>query len=355
MIRSSLPTVLAGFLLGVGPGQAEPAEPISAACSPQAWTIDAAKAQLPECQRFVDTLPSDEPLRPIALGELAEIEARAGNWDRARELLDGAIALAPDNVELRLRRVRHFTGSRYAGEVLVDLQYLKAHHPDDARVWLAYGAHQMMFGAPEDAVRSFDKGIAITPRNADLRRRRAEALRALGRTAEALADLNFLIELDPGERRTYLARAELELENGRPERAIADIGIIRSLGPSIHDDTSFILAQAQVQTGKLPEALKSLDAALASTPVQHDAQKQRKALFLRLAILEALGDRQSARAALETLTQALAPNQLLRIQVLLRNLGWQEVAITGVADDATRSALAACVFLRSCNEPLQRT
>jgi tetratricopeptide (TPR) repeat protein len=303
----------------------------------------------------VEALPSKEPQRATALSALAQLESTAGNWDRARELIDAAIALSPDDIELRLHRVRHFTGSRYAGEVVVDLQYLKAHHPDDARVWLEYGFHQHMFGAPGDAVHSFDKGIAIDPQNPRLRQRRADALRALGRTDEALADLNVLIELEPGERRPYLARAELELENGRPERTIADIAKVRSLGPSVDDDTSFIQAQAQVQTGKMHEALKSLDAALESAPVRHDYQKQRTALFLRLAVLEKLGDHSGARAALHRLTQALAPNQLLRIQVLLRNLGWREVAITGVADDATRAALAACVFLRSCNEPLQQT
>ena len=93
-----------------------------------------------------------------------------------------------------------------------------------------------------------------------------------------MADVNLLIEIDPKEWRAYIMRAELELANGHPERTIADIETIRSFGTFAGDETSLILAQAQIMSDRPKEALAALDAALASYPTKADPELQEKAL-----------------------------------------------------------------------------
>ena len=231
--------------------------------------------------------------------------------------------------------------------MLADLEYLHQHAPDDARFWAAYGNFQRMVGSHADAVQSFTTGLSLQPGNLDLLQGRAYAYHNLGRAEEELADLNRMLEIDPRQRRAYLQRAELELAAGQPERTIADVESALAVGRTGIDDTSLLLAEAQIMLGRPEEALASLDALLGS--MKHARPEQmRRPLTLRLGVLNRLGDKQRAD---ETLTQLLAvtdASQLLRLQVFLRNMGWSNVSITGEADDATRAALAACIFMQAC-------
>jgi tetratricopeptide (TPR) repeat protein len=177
---------------------------------------------------------------------LAAVEEAAGNWTEAHKALETALAVEPDNVDARLYRIRLLKGSQKWRELWEDLEYLRLNHPKEARFWAEYGDFLQVNQSFEDALAAFSTGIELEPSNARLLHSRAAILRKLGRTEEAIADLDTAIELDPKHRFALIARAELELERGYPERTVADIAAARSLGPSAGDETSLVLAAAQI-------------------------------------------------------------------------------------------------------------
>ena len=321
---------------------------LETACSLRDWRKDTAVAQLPGCRRVTDSLARTDPLRVGAVDRLALLESVAGNNEAALSLLTSAVDAYPDDITLRLHRMQLIKGTPDAAILRSDVDYLRSHHPEDPRTWLEYGEMLAVYGSHEDAVAAFSAGLKLDPGNVALLQQRAYASEAAGRDAEALADTDALIAAQPGNFRAYLLRAGLALRAGQPERTIADIETIRSFGPSAGDETSLLLAQAQIMNDQPRDALASLDAALSSWPAKSQPDLQRKALIFRLAVLEKLGIREEADATLTRLLQVTRPSHLLRMQVYLRNMGWNEVQITGTVDGATRAALTSCMFLRAC-------
>jgi tetratricopeptide (TPR) repeat protein len=282
----------------------------------------------------------------------AQLHESLGDSHAALDLLNAALDGRPDAIDLRLHRVDILFYTLSDKNAADDLDYLRSHHSYDPRTWHRYGLYQEFFEAHEDAVIAYTTGLDLDARNVELLRGRSAALQKLGRIAEALADIDRLIAVQPNDRLAYIKRAELELTMRQPERVIADIERVRSFGEAAVDDTSFILAQAQLMLGLRREALASLDAALASPNMQAMPEEQEKALALRLELLEELDKKTPTRDSVTALLEAMDQNQLMRIQVFFRNMGRQDISITGELDDATRAAFAECISEPSCNEAI---
>ena len=344
-----------GCVTSVGSNFAAEKSELDRACWPQSWQEDVVAPKLEECRRFADTLPEDDPLRVGAVDKQVTMLIAIGRWDDALPLVNAFLEKHPDATDIRLRRIELLNGTGDAGRLLDDLEYLHQHAPNDPRFWDKYGSYQRMVGSNADALQSFTTGLSLDPQSLDLLQSRAYAYQKLGRSEEALADLNQMLEIDPNQRNVYVQRAELELSRGRPDRTIADIEKALALGKSVVDDTSLLLAQAQIMLNKPKEALAALDAVLAGMNAYAGPEQKRLPLTLRLGVLNRLGDKQGADETLTQLLQVTDKSQLLRLQVLLRNLGWRDISITGETDDATRAALGACIFLHACRSVLQET
>jgi regulator of sirC expression with transglutaminase-like and TPR domain len=111
--------------------------------------------------------------------------------------------------------------------------------------------------APEAALQAADRGLALTPSDPALLRRRAEALADLDRPAEALPDLNQALAAEPDNLSARLLRARLRRESGSPEGALADARAAVALAP---DDPRTHLAQgaAEAALGDRAAARESL-------------------------------------------------------------------------------------------------
>jgi regulator of sirC expression with transglutaminase-like and TPR domain len=73
-------------------------------------------------------------------------------------------------------------------------------HPETRTLaYVQLGRFLVSQGRSEEAVRVADRGIAAVPREPDLHRIRAFARWALADTAGAIADLEAVLALDPGD------------------------------------------------------------------------------------------------------------------------------------------------------------
>jgi predicted Zn-dependent protease len=116
-----------------------------------------------------------------------------------------------------------------------------------------------------------------------------------GRPAEALAQSDVTIALEPGAGRGYVLRGESMLELKRPAEAIAPLVRARELRRDAGVRSGLFLARAYAETGRAAESRALLDslAALARDP------KSELDHYERAAILEGAGFRDDAFDQLE--------------------------------------------------------
>lgn len=116
------------------------------------------------------------------------------------------------------------------------------------------------------AIALADRALAITD-HPEPRMARGEALRSLGRTDEALVDLERALALAPGRRELLLLVVTTLEEAGRLEEARARLGPLASAAPA---DTggdpraAYEVAKLEVHDGRLAEAVARIDAAIPS-------------------------------------------------------------------------------------------
>lgn len=346
-----IPSLIAGaFAVAVLPGRAQ-AEPsgleLALRQSCGSLAEDDRLARLAGCDRFVAALDRSNPLYLLAVSKQVGLHEALEDKEGALDLLDVALTENPDAIDLREQRIQilFYTPSEY--DVADDLDYLREHSPDDPRTWLYFGAYLEMFASREEAVEAYATGLALNRAHTHLLSLRATALEGMGRLDEALADRLQVIALKPEDRFAYVALAELRLARGEPEEVVAAIEAANALfyDPA-SDNTSFALAQAQIMLAENEAALASLDAALASPYIRENRER---ALAMRQDLLAKL-DQPVDEAEVSTLLKAMDPNRILRIQVFFRNMGNDEVVITGTPDEATRAAYTVCMADPICNQ-----
>ncbi|MDQ1349236.1 MAG: hypothetical protein QG573_2614 [Acidobacteriota bacterium] len=127
-----------------------------------------------------DAARSDRLLVEAYLGGLAEgaelVVARAAAWrerdrpDRARSLLDAAVAGAPANVPLRLFRGRHRVEQGDCQGAAADFAAAVQREERRAGSWAALATAQLCLGDRAAARRSFERAVALAPEREELRR-----------------------------------------------------------------------------------------------------------------------------------------------------------------------------------------
>jgi tetratricopeptide (TPR) repeat protein len=157
-----------------------------------------------------------------------------------------------------------------------------------AQAALSLGIDKMTPGHYDEAVRDFDRAIAISPQWAAGYLNRGLARRQLGRFDEALADLERAVMLDPSLTAAYNERGRIFVERGETGRAAEELSRSLAIAPT---------ANGYYQRGQLWQSLRQYEKALADfnlairemtdAPYVYDA---------RAAAKRALGDVDGAHA-----------------------------------------------------------
>lgn len=149
-----------------------------------------------------------------------------------------------------------------AAAIAVDRTSVAAH----SNYGLALGA----LGRHDEALASFDKALAINPRNADTVRNRADTLYDLGRIEEALAGYDKALEIDPRHVGALVNRGLLLRDLGRTAEALASYD--KALAADSRDVEAWNnRGVALADLDRHVEALACYDRALALWPDYGDA------------------------------------------------------------------------------------
>ncbi len=148
-----------------------------------------------------------------------------------------------------------------------------AHDPHVAELWGQAGNAALLGGKAQDAYRYFSTGIAAATRDAQGRAQlsidRARALVELNRVAEARADLDAAVKLDPAPAIGWLLRATLARRQG--DLAVAEASLLEAtrrtpVDASEYPDVTLEAGNIAAAQGKTALARAAWTAAAASAP-----------------------------------------------------------------------------------------
>jgi len=131
-------------------------------------------------------------------------------YDKALEQLDLVLAADPGNAPVRAIAAQAALEGKNvdrARQLLAALDETKITNPD---VFFNMGVNFLNAGATDDAVAYFGKAIAADPKYVDAYYRRALGYLGQGKTAEAKADFQKVLELQPDGEMATMSRKALE-------------------------------------------------------------------------------------------------------------------------------------------------
>jgi len=139
----------------------------------------------------------------------------------------------------------------------------------------------MQLGRPAEALASLDALIARTPAPAPVHLLRGNALSTLGRREAALSAFDEAVRLDPRAPLGHCNRGNTLLALGRPEEALASLDRALAAAPG-HALASYNRGNVLVALGRLADALASFDQAARSDPRFALAWYNRGSMLLEL-------------------------------------------------------------------------
>ncbi|MFO0687284.1 MAG: tetratricopeptide repeat protein [Myxococcota bacterium] len=151
----------------------------------------------------------------------------AGRSAEAIETLQKGIASTEDSLDLTYLLARFYTLE--GAEELADRLVREAAEkdPTQARPFVVLSSYEQSRGRPTDALAAIERALAIDPDDVEARIWRVELLVELGqqerspeRTERAREEIEALLEKDPAHPGALVARAKIDVVEGRPEDAL---------------------------------------------------------------------------------------------------------------------------------------
>jgi hypothetical protein len=183
--------------------------------------------------------------------EAAEIYQRAGDHEGVVRVLSAARQSLPAHAGLQRRLIDACRAQRDPAALAALLEQLARSEQDPAQAAELWQEASVLWrdslddlGATVDAL---EGAVAALPREPRLRRQLADALRAVGRDEDAIAQLGYAIDCceDPAEHaRLVHARARTLLDQGNLIDGVDDLEAVRARAPDLVEDALLELAEA---------------------------------------------------------------------------------------------------------------
>lgn len=153
--------------------------------------------------------------------------------------------------------------------------------PDDAQACLAKGNTWLQGGRVDDALRAYDRAIALNPDMFEAHFNRGNVLLRRQRPMEALAAFERTLALSPELAIAHYNRATLLAANGREDEAMAGYERTLSLDPA-QVQARFNLGTLHLKRGEGEQALACMDAVIQQAPNVAEAHNNRGSALMLL-------------------------------------------------------------------------
>lgn len=123
--------------------------------------------------------------------------AEQQDWTAALHVVDGEIARAPQDMDIRAWRARVLLWSGRLAEAEQQYREILAVFPNDADHWLGLANVYSRQGRTDLALQALDRALTLDPQRADLHAGRGRALRAAHNLSAARLEFQRALDLDP--------------------------------------------------------------------------------------------------------------------------------------------------------------
>ena len=196
---------------------------------------------------------------------LADIGSRLGIHEDADFLLETAIELDPDNIQLRIDHIQILRKRQRFAEALAQAETLLARDPENPVFQSLFAIESMQAGAYEAALDAFERVLSKLPSDPATLTSRGHALKTYGRSEEAVASYRAALATDVHYGDAWYALANLKTYRFSDDeltamQSIADspdlpfmsrVHIAFSLGKALEDRGDFDSAFAQYERGNM--------------------------------------------------------------------------------------------------------
>lgn len=141
---------------------------------------------------------------------LADIGSRLGVQEDADFLLESAVELAPDNIQLRLDYIQVLRKRQKFAAALEQAQILMNRDPDNPVFQSHYAIESMQAGDYETALDYFERVLNVLPDDPATLVSRGHALKTYGRTDDAITSYRRAAEVAPGHGDAWYGLANLK-------------------------------------------------------------------------------------------------------------------------------------------------
>jgi tetratricopeptide (TPR) repeat protein len=158
-------------------------------------------------------------LRADVLDQAGQAYLLAGELERAYAAEGAAVALQPNDPELRIDRAEAAATAGHFNEAVVDLDVVLRADPNRTQALIYRASAFRALDRLDPALADIDKALALEPDSAPALLERGNIRRLMGDAEGARRDWRRVGELGPGTRADMAARANLENLAGKPKTA----------------------------------------------------------------------------------------------------------------------------------------
>lgn len=218
---------------------------------------------------------------------LAQVGVRMGVLDDADFLLETAIALSPDDVQLQLDHVAVLRKRQRYDAALARAEALIARNPDDPLFRSHHAVELLQAGRYDQALAAFDALAAERPKDPGILTSRAHALKTCGQQALAVESYRAATRIAPGHGDAWYGLANLKTHRfddadiaamraalSGPALPFAQrVGLTFALGEALEDAGDTGAAFAAFERGN---AMKRSEARYTSEQMDEEAASQKR-------------------------------------------------------------------------------
>jgi len=236
------------------------------------------------CRAFLQRTPHHIE----AMRLLAEIGVRFSVLDDAEFLLESALALAPDNIEIRLDYVNVLRKRQKFEAALAQAKQLHEQAPDDPIFKSHYAVERLHAGDFEGAIAMFDEILDRLPNDPATLTSRGHALKTFGKTQEAISSYRNAYRARPDHGDAYFALANLKTYRFTDDE-VATMAAQAEASDISHTDRlhlQFALGKAYEDRGQFADAFRRYESGnrLKRLQSRYDADKMTAELAAQIAV-----------------------------------------------------------------------
>ncbi|MEM7327566.1 MAG: sulfotransferase [Pseudomonadota bacterium] len=216
-----------------------------------------------KAEELVRAFLQKHPHNVEAMRLLADIGSRLGVLEDADILLDSAIQLEPDNVQLRIDYIQVLRKRQKYGAALAQAKILLGRDPNSPVFQSLYAIESMQAGDYEAALQAFEAVLAKIPGDSATLTSQGHALKTYGRSDDAVASYQAAVRAEPESGDAWYALANLktyrfsddELRNMQTAQRSPDLSFMSrvhiafALGKAFEDRGDYESAFVNYETG----------------------------------------------------------------------------------------------------------